>query len=412
MRCDVLVLGAGMVGTCTALQLARRGRAVVLVDRGAPGSETSHGNAGLIQREAVEPYPFPREFKALLKAALRRGVDVHYHPGALPALLPRLWRYWAASAPSRYATIAVQYSRLIEHCLAEHEVLMAECGAEALVRRTGYRHVYRSGTAFAAAAKRAEGLALRYGLRFAVQGPGALAQAEPGLLPGLAGAVHWLETWCVGDPGELVRRYAARFEALGGQSRRGDAATLRRQGEAWQMQTSAGPVAAAHAVVALGPWSAPLLRCLGYRLPMFVKRGYHRHFAGDSGLRVPLYDAERGYVLAPMARGLRLTTGAEFARLGAPATPVQLAKATQAAQELVRLGEALDEPAWLGNRPCTVDMKPVVGPAPRDPGLWFNFGHAHQGFTLGPASARLLADLMDGAVPYIDPAPYAPARFG
>ena len=411
MRCDILVLGAGMIGTCTALQLARRGRAVVLLDRSAPGSETSHGNAGLIQREAVEPSPFPRNWKALLRAALGLGVDVHYHSSALPALLPRLWRYWAASAPSHHEAIAAQYSRLIEHCLAEHEVLIAECGAEALVRRTGYRHVYRTDAALAAAAVRAENLMRRFGVRFTLQGPAELAQAEPALRPGLAGAVHWLDTWCVRDPGELVRRYAARFEALGGQTRQGDAASLQRKGAAWQVQTSFGPVTAAHAIVALGAWSEPVLRCLGYRLPLFVKRGYHQHFAGGAGLRLPLLDAERGYVLAPMARGLRLTTGAEFARLGAPATPVQLVKATQAARELLDLREALAEPPWLGNRPCTVDMKPVVGPAPRDPGLWFNFGHAHQGFTLGPVSARLLADMVDGAIPYIDPAPYAPGRF-
>jgi D-amino-acid dehydrogenase len=66
---------------------------------------------------------------------------------------------------------------------------------------------------------------------------------------------------------------------------------------------------------------------------------------------------------------------------------------------------------WLGARPCTVDMKPVIGAAPRHRGLWFNFGHAHQGFTLGPASGRLLAELMTGELPYIDPAPYSPRRF-
>ena len=61
MASSILVLGAGMVGTCTALHLQQRGFDVVLVDRRAPGQETSLGNAGLIQREAVEPYAFPRE---------------------------------------------------------------------------------------------------------------------------------------------------------------------------------------------------------------------------------------------------------------------------------------------------------------------------------------------------------------
>jgi D-amino-acid dehydrogenase len=411
MRCDVIVLGAGMVGTCTAVELARRGRAVVLVDRGGPGGETSHGNAGLIQREAVEPYPFARDWAGLFEAALGRGPSVHYHAAALPALLPRLWRYWAASAPARYAPIAAAYRSLIEHCLEGHETLVAACGARELVQRAGYRHVYRTRSAFEQAAARAERLRRDHGLRYAAQDVRELMRAEPGLRPGLAGAIHWLDSWSVADPGELVRRYAAHLGALGGASRRGDAASLEWRDGAWQVRTDDGFVRAAHAVVALGPWSDFALRPLGYRLPLFVKRGYHQHFAGGGALRLPLYDAERGYVLAPMARGLRLTTGAEFARLGSRATPVQLERATRAARELVDLAEARPEPPWLGNRPCTVDMKPVIGPAPCSAGLWFNFGHAHQGFTLGPASARLLADLMDGVPPFVDATPFAPARF-
>ena len=83
---SVVVLGAGMVGICTALQLAQRGHAVTLVDRREPGRETSYGNAGLIQREAVEPYAFPRQPGTLARIALKRGVDVNYHFSALAGL--------------------------------------------------------------------------------------------------------------------------------------------------------------------------------------------------------------------------------------------------------------------------------------------------------------------------------------
>ena len=64
-----------------------------------------------------------------------------------------------------------------------------------------------------------------------------------------------------------------------------------------------------------------------------------------------------------------------------------------------------------GSRPCTADMLPVMGAAPRHPGLWFNLGHAHQGFTLGPVAGRLLAELIGGETPLLDPAPYSAARF-
>lgn len=405
------MLGAGMVGTSTALQLARRGHAVVLVDRHEPGRETSFGNAGILQREAVEPPAFPRQWSALRQAALRRGTDVHYQFAALPTLLPHLWRYWTASAPARYRAIAAEYGRLIEHSRSEHETLIAECGAGELVRKDGYLQAFRTHVRFDAGAARAQRLSQAQGLAMRLLDGAGVRRAEPGLHGALAGAVHWLDPWSISDPGELVTRYARRFIALGGRVVQGDAASLQALAPGWQVQTRDGAVQAPNAVIALGPWSMALVRRIGYRWPLFLKRGYHRHFTGGPGLQRPLLDAERGCVLAPTSQGMRLTTGAEFARLDDPASPVPMAKATRAARELLDLPEAVEAVPWLGSRPCTADMKPVIGPAPRERGLWFNVCHAHHGFTLGPVSARLLADLIEGERPIVDPAPYLPGRF-
>src|SRR5204862_127455 len=86
-----------------------------------------------------------------------------------------------------------------------------------------------------------------------------------------------------------------------------------------------GGMTARDAVVALGPWTDVLTRALGYDLPLAVKRGYHMHYrpAGEAKLNNPMLDTERGYFLAPMRRGIRLTTGAEFALRDAIPTPVQ-----------------------------------------------------------------------------------------
>ncbi|MBL0917868.1 MAG: FAD-dependent oxidoreductase [Hydrogenophaga sp.] len=408
----VLVLGAGMVGTCTAIHLALRGHTVTLVDRREPGRETSYGNAGIIQREAVEPYPFPRDLATLLRVAFKRGADVNYHLRALPALAGPLARYWWNSSPARHARIAQAYARLIVHCLTEHEALIQQAGADDLVRRDGYRFVFREASTMREAVADARRFAESHGVRHAVLDSDALAAAEPALRRRLAGGIHWLDPWSVSDPGELVARYAALLQRLGGRVVQGDAASLRTAGAGWAVGTGTGKVEAEHAVVALGPWSDALLRPLGYRYPLFVKRGYHRHYTGGAGPRLTVLDADGGLVIAPMQRGVRITTGAEFARLGAPPTPVQVPRAHALASELFDLPRPVEPEPWLGARPCTADMLPVIGAAPRHRGLWFNFGHAHQGFTLGPVSGRLLADLIEGAAPVVDPAPYAPQRFG
>ena len=400
-----------MVGTCTALHLQQRGFDVVLVDRREPGQETSFGNAGLIQQEAVEPYAFPREPGFLLNVALRRGAEVHWHARGLWQMAGSLWRYFQNSYPASHARATEAYSRLIAHATHEHDLLMAAAGAQDLVAREGFRFVFRTAQAFDEAVQRASTLHDCFGVRYQAENTTQLAQAEPALQRSMAGAVHWLDPWAVNNPGALVQRYADLFVARGGRVLTGDAASLQPQGAGWSVQTTEGRVDAEQAVLALGPWADGLIRTLGYRFPLFIKRGYHQHYTSPAQVRQPLLDAERGYVLAPMQRGLRLTTGAEFAPIDAPPTPVQLAKAEALARELVDLGEPLPEAPWLGARPCTADMLPVMGPAPRHKGLWFNFGHSHQGFTLGPVAGRLLAEMVHGEPTCADPTPYLPARF-
>ena len=166
-------------------------------------------------------------------------------------------------------------------------------------------------------------------------------------------------------------------------------------------------------VVALGPWSDDVFRPLGYRFPLGIKRGYHLHFRahGNATLNRPVLDAEVGYMLAPMSRGIRLTTGAEFADRDAPPTPVQLARVAPRAREIFPLGDRAEPKLWLGRRPCLPDMLPIIGPAPRHRGLWLDFGHHHLGFTLGPVAGRLLAEMMTGEKPFTDPSPYRAERF-
>jgi D-amino-acid dehydrogenase len=113
-----------------------------------------------------------------------------------------------------------------------------------------------------------------------------------------------------------------------------------------------------------------------------------------------------------MSRGIRLTSGVEFARRDGPATPIQIERALPKAHKLFPLGEAVDAKPWKGARPCLPDMLPVVGRAPRHKGLWFDFGHQHHGLTLGPVTGRLLAEMMTGETPFADPSPFAVERFG
>jgi D-amino-acid dehydrogenase len=412
-KADVIVLGAGIVGVSAAMHLQKRGRSVVLVDRRGPGEETSYGNTGIIQREGVMPYPFPRDLRLMAQYALNMRAEANLHWSALPKIAPWLYRYWLASTPARLAATAAGARPLIERCIGEHEALMTEAGIAGMMRRTGYLRYYREAAALQAEIRRDEAARLAYGVNFRVVDPRQVAELEPHLCGPSAGAVLMPDPVSVADPGAVTKAYARLLQERGGRLLEGDARTLTELRGGWQVETTDGPAFAAAAVIALGPWSDDLFRALGYRIPFGVKRGYHMHFkaAGNATLNRPVIDAQHGYALTPVTRGIRLTTGAEFALRDAPATPVQLDRVEPLAREIFPLGERLDAEPWLGRRPCLPDMLPIVGRAPRHDGLWFDFGHHHLGFTMGPVCGRLLAEMMTGATTFTDPAPYRAERF-
>ena len=410
---DVLVLGAGIVGVCVALHLQRRGCSVVLVDRQEPGRGTSFGNSGIIQSEAAYPHAFPRSVADLRRIAGNRAIDVAYHPVALPGLASPLLRYWWNSQPERYLKAVSGHSRLIATCLNEHMALARDAGVTDLLRQIGYLRVFGNETALQAGLAEAERARREFGIGYAALDPAQLAGAEPHLTPGKLGAVHWTDPYSVSDPHALTLAYAGLFQASGGTIGFGDAASLEQTGSGWRVQTAGGPVQAAAAVVALGAAAVSVTKRFGYAPPLFGKRGYHMHYAlqGNAVLHRPVVDNDSGFVLVPMRRGVRLTTGVEFAQADSAASPVQLERAEPVARRLLPVAERIDEAPWMGVRPCIPDMLPVIGKAPGTQDLWCAFGHAHQGLTMGPSTGRLLAEMMTGEAPFVDPAPFRPDRF-
>jgi len=413
MTKTAIVLGAGIIGVSTAIHLQRRGRQVVLVDRKAPGNETSFGNAGLIQREGVVPYGFPQQLGLLLRYALNNRIDAHYHLKTLPKQVAFLARYWWNSNARRHEAITRAYAPLIENSVSEHRDLIESSNAEALIRKDGWMRVFRTQEKFDEAVAEAALWEREFGVTYDKLGSADVAGIEPGLTQTFMGGLRWRDPWSVLDPQALTAAYCAYFESIGGRFVSGDANSLGQAGSGWRISTAEGPLDADDAVLALGPWAAVATKRLGYSFPLGVKRGYHMHYAaqGNTVLNNWTLDAERGYFLAPMNKGIRLTTGAEFATLDAPKTPVQLDRAEKVARTIFPLGERLDREPWMGARPCTPDMMPIIGKAPRHNGLWFAFGHAHHGLTLGPVTGRVLAELITGETPFIDISAYSPQRF-
>ncbi|WP_180899908.1 NAD(P)/FAD-dependent oxidoreductase [Martelella soudanensis] len=389
---EIIVLGAGMVGVATALSLQARGHDCVIVDRSPPGRETSYGNAGIIQAEAVEPYSLPANPLLLLAMALGRKNAVRVDWLTLPAQVPALLSYWRSSMPGSLRKIIPVWRGLIEEAIPRHAALIEAAGAGNLVRENGYWEAYETEAGLAAGVLAAERRRAIYGLEFTTADRDALQREEPALKRSLAGAINWSAAWSCADPGELVGSYAALFEKRGGRIISGDAASLERSGHRWSV---AGETAAA-VVVSLGPWSPQLVSRFGYHVPMVRKRGYHRHYRSDETLSRPMMLSDHSVVMSPMLKGLRIASAAELSSAAPSDDPRQLLRGEAVVRTLLDIGEPVEAKPWSGTRPCLPGMLPLVCKAPRHEGLWFHFGHGHQGFTLGPVTAERLARAFDG----------------
>ncbi len=402
-----------MVGVSIAWHLARRGYQVTLVDRRKPGQETSFGNAGLIQREAIEPHPFPRSWFDILRILPNRAIDVQYRLTAMVCEAPILWRYWRESSPQAFERIARAYASLIVHCTDDHQALIAASGADALINREGWLQVYRNLDTLGAGIATADGAHRSHGVEFEACDRQQLHELEPALSNDAVGAVWWKNAWSVSDPGGLVDAYARSFLAEGGTFVESDVLSMAPSGSGWTLRLRNGTLTGEALVLAAGPWSIPMLKNLGYAIPMFVQRGYHMHYEPAPGVKLnfPIFDHDRGYTLSPKRMGIRLTTGAELARADDPSCMRQLLAAERAAREIFPLAKRKDDLVWRGARPCIADMNPVIGPALRHKNLWFAFGHGHQGFTLGPTTGRLLAAMLAGEPTQTDMAPFRADRF-
>jgi D-amino-acid dehydrogenase len=340
--------------------------------------------------------------------------DAVYHLSALPRIAPWLFRYWQNATPERVERSMEALAPLMAQCVKEHDALIVEVGsaAQSLVNHRGWLNCCRTERTLLKGIADAHRLE-EYGVDYTVLTGGQLRELEPHLSEALSGAIHFRGSPTSSEPGMLTKAYADLFTHRGGRFLKGDARRLASHPSGWSLVSDKGSIEAREAVVALGPWSDEVFRPLGYQIPLGVKRGYHMHYGvkGNATLGHSVRDADGGFALAPMRMGVRLTTGVEFADRDAPPSPVQLARDEPLARELFPLTERLEPEPWMGCRPCLPDMVPVIGKGERHQGLWFAFGHAHHGFTLGPVTGRLLAEMMTCEEPFTEPSRYAACRF-
>jgi D-amino-acid dehydrogenase len=395
----VAVVGAGVVGSCIALALRKRGASVTLIDRDEPGRGCSYGNSGAISPGSVAPLAMPGILSAVPRMLLDEESPLHLPLSYLPKAAPWLMRFVASAKPSRVALAAAKLAALHTGAVDRHEALARELGVPELFVRRGHLHLYPDARSLA---KDADGWRMRqhYGYPFQKLDRDGILALEPRVGERYRIGVFVADHATIVNPYRYVQAMVRAFTARGGRLRREEVRAMTPlDGGRWRLATAGADPGAEdsfdHVVVAAGAWSRRLLDPLGLRLALESQRGYHVQFQGgrDTVSRTVVL-ADRKIFVTPMEDGLRVGGTVEIGGLEHPPDPRRAAILERIARETFDGLDDLQTTQWMGHRPCMPDSVPVIGPAAGRPGLWLAVGHGHLGLTDSINTAQSIASGM------------------
>ncbi len=412
----VAIIGAGIVGACTALMLQRRGHAVTIIDPKPPGEGASFGNAGCLNGSSIVPMSMPGMLKNVPGWMFDPMGPLSVRWSYLPKIAPWLVRFVQSGTPAKVTAQAQALRALLGPTVATMTDLAREAGAGDLVRHDGHIYVYRSEEGFQ---KDQAGWSLRRenGVRLEYLDRDELRDFDPVLSPRFVRGVLIPENGHTTNPSKLVKslvehalRNGATLIAASATGVALDGATVR------AVQTDRGDVPAESVVIAAGAHSKPFADRLGDRVLLDTERGYHLMIA-DPEVRpkLPTTEAEGKFVVTMMEGGLRLAGTVELGGLDLPPDWRRARVLLDHARQLLpALSSSYDEKRlsqWMGFRPSLPDSLPVIGRSAATPDVLYGFGHGHVGMTGAPMTARVLAELVSGETPALDLKPFSPRRF-
>jgi D-amino-acid dehydrogenase len=386
--------------------------AVVVIDPLPPAGGASFGNAGLLSPDTAVPIALPGMLRKVSGWLTDPLGPLSVRPSYFPRALPWLLRWIESGRLQRVLAISDAMRALHRETLSCWQELLGASLYRELIRPVGQVHVWE-GEGDSANAQVEQQVRERHGIRTQMLTADDLRQMFPGIARDVTRGLLTPGNGFTVSPGRSVRTLGELFQHEGGELINERAMKLiPREGGGWMVMTNIANRSADHVVIAAGAWSRTLLDPLGIRVPLETERGYHAMlFDPEVMPALPISNKTRAFGVTPMEDGLRVAGTVEIAGLDAPPNEQRAEALVRHARRMFPALSGTQVRYWMGFRPSTPDSLPLLGPAPGRPGLHFVFGHGHFGMTGGPPSGRLVARLITGEPPGLDPAPYAAQRF-
>ncbi len=400
----IVVIGAGIVGACCALELLSRGYRVTIIDAAKPGGEqaASYGNGAWISPASVVPMSMPGLWKQLPRYLFSPSSPLRIRWQYLPTLLPWLWRFmWAGSTPAKVQSTAASLSALLHDAPQRHSVLAQRAGVPHLIVRRGLIMAYPNRTAFEAEAL-AWQLRAANGVKWQELNAAALREAAPHLSARYGFGVHLLQGAHCLDPGAYTAALVAQACKQGTQFRNALATDFNTSSDL-SVQTMQGDIACDGIVICAGIASKALAQAAGDTVCLESERGYHVQLPhAHIELSTPVMPCDGKMANTLTLGGLRAAGQVELA---SSAAAPDWSRANRLLKHIVNTYDGLHGQAlhgvqrWMGHRPSTPHGLPIIDMASASNRIVYAFGHGHVGFASAPSTAQRVADLMEGGAP-------------
>jgi D-amino-acid dehydrogenase len=412
-----IVVGAGLLGLCTAKSLLDRGVSVrVFEARDEVALETSFANGGMLTPSLPEPWNDPGVHRHIAASLFDPKSSMKLHLHAIPSLFFWGMKFLRNSAPSRYYQACEDNFRLASYSLAQTQALTRALNLEYSQGSGGTLSVFRTEEDLLVKQSVSERLAA-IGMRYKLLDRNEVIELEPSLddvRKQLIAGIHFVDDE-FGDARRFCQGLAQAVLAGGGKidTKVRITGLEHSSGRIDGVRTDDGTIKSNRVVIAAGPYSTALLRPVGVALPVQPVKGYSvtidvSDVPGTP--RIPVLDDSMHAGVTPLDQRLRLVGTAEFTGFDTLVRQVRVDNLFDLLQALFPSVDArIDRQKalpWTGLRPMSADGKPLIGATDID-GLFVNTGHGHLGWTMAAGSGELLADLMQGSETSIDPAPFA-----
>ena len=409
---EITVIGAGIIGICSAIELQKNNWKVRVVDPNEPGQVTSFGNAGVLSPWSCVPQSIPGLWKNIPKWLLNPEgpLTVHWLYG--PTFFPWMLKFFKAGALKEVEKIADALLTLNQPTLDLYRSLLDGTGYGDLIRDSVYLHLYRN-PQDASPKNFSWQLRLDRGISLSFIEQKKIQEIEPEISADFKAAVIIHGQGRCTNPGRLGTVLTKKAQELGVEfvKRKVERILVEPEGT-YRLQSESGSLFCKQIVIAAGAWSVELLKSIDVKIPLEAERGYHLIFK-DPQISVTnsIMDGDRKFVASSMDMGLRSAGTAEFSGLYSKPNYARAKIFKKLTKQLFPNLNTAKTEEWSGVRPSLPDTIPCIGRIPNHPNIITAFGHSHLGLTQAPMTAKIVHLIAENRKPNINITPFRPERF-